>query len=351
MQLRNRLPFAALALSGIGLLSINLHAGFMAFNIKGRNSRLGFRPDQPQPPGVAKKAIPIQPSNLTVPQARHPSADGTEPGFPRFYGESSPRIHGLSTCKHFVNSHPKGTRLLLAPAGLFNTGTNLLEDLLRLNCKTREGRPASIWQVPWGKHNPVEWRGRHFAPSSHHQNVSMVMPVMMIKDPFTWMKSMCRKPYAAHFVNEQKLNCPSPVHASRTIVRWQEHDKKTWYPYRSLIHLWDTWNGAYLTMNTPRLIVRYEDLLFNPIKTMHQICSCIDAVPSGDSSFRMVTGSAKSGPGHGDGGSDRSTALATYADSHKRMERYLPEDVGFMKESWNWNLTRLFHYHMTDIAG
>ena len=29
----------------------------------------------------------------------------------------------------------------------------------------RSGRLASLWQVPWGKHNPVEWRGEHFAPS------------------------------------------------------------------------------------------------------------------------------------------------------------------------------------------
>ena len=61
-----------------------------------------------------------------------------------------------------------------------------MEQLLRTNCKdARSGRMASLWQVPWGKHNPVEWRGSHFAPSGVGQNVSHVLPVMMVKDPLT----------------------------------------------------------------------------------------------------------------------------------------------------------------------
>jgi hypothetical protein len=42
----------------------------------------------------------------------------------------------------------------LAIAGLFNTGSTLLFKLLKLNCLHRDIR----YQVPWGKHNPSNWR-------------------------------------------------------------------------------------------------------------------------------------------------------------------------------------------------
>ena len=100
----------------------------------------------------------------------------------------------------------------------------LLDSLLSKNCN-----PATVtskWQVPWGKHNPVQWRGQHFAPSSpRSQNVSYVLPVMIVKDPLTWFKSMCRNAYAARFCSGAAV-CSGGLRERRTSVgvarmRWR----------------------------------------------------------------------------------------------------------------------------------
>ena len=81
------------------------------------------------------------------------------------------------------------------------------------------------------------------------------MPIMVIKDPLTWMKSMCSHPYAARFKGERRSTCPSPIANDHVMVAWQKAQR---YPYESLIHLWRNWSTAYLEMDSPRLIVRCD---------------------------------------------------------------------------------------------
>lgn len=76
------------------------------------------------------------------------------------YGES-PIIHGLETCEPYREMVKPGDRMI-GPAGMFNTGTNLLFELLKVNCDIKEAhkkrreprRNGMRWQAPWGKHNP-----------------------------------------------------------------------------------------------------------------------------------------------------------------------------------------------------
>lgn len=255
---------------------------------------------------------------------------------PSMYGRVSPVIMGLEMCSAFRDSlHKDGNRIILAPAGLFNTGTNLLESLLRMNGVFEQGKTDMIWQVPWGKHNPVQWRGRHFAPSLVGTNVSQVLPVMVVKDPTTWMKSMCRHRYAASF--PIKPGCPSPVDIGVGVtVAWQP-DRH--YKYKSLIHLWSEWNQAYVDLapNTPRLIVRYEDLLFNAENTIKTICDCA-GVKTRPHFFQKEKG--KSGLGHGDGGNDRAKALETYSTKSYRFDGYTTEDFEYIHKNMNVKLAR-----------
>ena len=74
-----------------------------------------------------------------------PEPPGKEASLPEFYGgingsdaKVAPRIMGLDTCARFMatgGGKAAGVRLVAGPAGLFNTGTNLMEQLLRTNCK------------------------------------------------------------------------------------------------------------------------------------------------------------------------------------------------------------------------
>lgn len=81
----------------------------------------------------------------------------------RLYGPK-PIIKGLDRCSAFRDSVPAVSRMM-APAGMFNTGTNLINQLLRENCyipervkKIGKGSPGMRRQVPWGKHSPASWR-------------------------------------------------------------------------------------------------------------------------------------------------------------------------------------------------
>ena len=49
--------------------------------------------------------------------------------------------------------------------------------------------------------------------------MSHVLPVMMVKDPLTWMKSMCRHPYASRFKYNSK-DCPL-IDNDPVVVAWQ----------------------------------------------------------------------------------------------------------------------------------
>ena len=75
------------------------------------------------------------------------------------YGEK-PIVHGLETCKTYRDTVEPADRML-GPAGIFNTGTNLLFELMKANCNIKEARTSKThrepmrngmrFQPPWGK--------------------------------------------------------------------------------------------------------------------------------------------------------------------------------------------------------
>ena len=58
----------------------------------------------------------------------------------------------------------------------------------------------------------------------------------------------------------------------------------------------------------------------------------------------MAEEAAKSGPGHGDGGSDRAKALATYASREARESTYDKADLEYIEEHWDRALASAFAY-------
>ena len=95
--------------------------------------------------------------------------DDEADSIPDFYG--APAILGLERCATFRETTSEFRRA--ATAGLFNTGTNLLTNLVRKNCVVAKACPEKMaqkqkmammargecigypFQVPWGKHNPA----------------------------------------------------------------------------------------------------------------------------------------------------------------------------------------------------
>jgi hypothetical protein len=106
----------------------------------------------------------------------------------RLYGDS-PVMVGTETCASFRQTVPAHTRYV-GVAGQMNTGTNALSKYLINNIHIPENKNNKdhgvLWTVPWYKHGWVSLRGRYeYKPP---QDTSLVMPVVLIRDPYFWMQ-------------------------------------------------------------------------------------------------------------------------------------------------------------------
>lgn len=110
----------------------------------------------------------------------------------KLYGEN-PVVIGLDTCEQFRKSVPNDMAIV-APAGLFNTATNTLADYIVANMEfpnnVEDSRGGTRWQVPWGKHQPVSAKYTNTATKEKRINRNNVMPIVIVRDPYSWMQSM-----------------------------------------------------------------------------------------------------------------------------------------------------------------
>lgn len=229
-----------------------------------------------------------------------------------------PKIYGLQTCQQFQDTVKKSERNI-APAGLFNTGTNLMQHLLKDNCEWETPRRygGNRWQVPWGKHTPASSRTNHTSYYTGERKPLGLPPyqttlaVVSIRDPYSWMQSMCRVSYAAQFDHDKSL-CPNikpypedieahPRFAKMKFVPvWVNYDgnKHSKTRYESIVHLYNEWylkyvdfendddgkNDGHVKMREPSfpfLLVRMEDLVFHGQTVVPQLCKCAGATYHG----------------------------------------------------------------------
>lgn len=111
----------------------------------------------------------------------------------------APRIHGLDSCRDFQTTIVP-EEAFIAPAGAFNSGTNLMAELLIANCynparKKKYGTAGVRWQVNWGKHQPPKFRldhGVYHDKKAEDMPNENILPIVTIRDPYAWLQSMCR---------------------------------------------------------------------------------------------------------------------------------------------------------------
>jgi hypothetical protein len=285
----------------------------------------------------------------------------------RLYG-SKPRIHGLETssCRAFQqHSHPADH--FLGVAGCFNSGTNLLSELLIHNClmtkrmETYGPKNKGIrWQVPWGKHSPPlneEFRTRHKTkPGDENIQAHNVFAAVTIRDPYVWMRSMCRHPYGAYWPNDTG-HCPNLIPNELDVkkepwlqykqsvpidVQYSEFNRQ----HESLVHFWNEWYTEYLQAPFPRLIVRFEDLIFHAKEVTTQVCNCAGGTMQ--PRFSYIQNSAKKGtPGaHGKDGEKTSfiDAIVKYGKETSRLDGFTADDIAFARSHLNLKLMDLFGY-------
>lgn len=278
----------------------------------------------------------------------------------KIYGEES-YIIGMDTCNEFRNTVPEN-KAFIGVAGIFNTGTNLMGDLLNENC-VLEGRikkglgPGMRYQVPWGKHSPASFRLQHLASQGSKSVIQKnVLPIVTIKDPLTWMSSMCRHHYQTNWIHSSE-HCPNvvPNDADRRLKGFKEENgaipvrvryNETYFTsHSSLVGLWNDWYTAYHRAKFPRLIVRYEDLLFRPEEMTRKICTCGGGKMK--KKFKYIVQSSKGDSGVHKASSGLVQAISRYGNATVRLANFIKEDLEYAKEELSQNLMQSFHYSVS----
>jgi hypothetical protein len=124
--------------------------------------------------------------------ARLPTAEAVA----ALYGRD-PVVLGLESCERFQATGDPADHFV-STAGTFNTGTNLMAELLIANCvlparQQKYGTRGVRWQVVWGKHTPVDdeqFRQSHRTYDDGNVQADAMFPAVMIRDPFKWMQSV-----------------------------------------------------------------------------------------------------------------------------------------------------------------
>ena len=270
---------------------------------------------------------------------------------------SHPYLLGLEHCSKFRDEVPPLERML-GSAGMFNTGTNLVTHLLKQNCEIPERRAkmgphqskesyGMRWQVPWGKHTPAKFRTEHATEKAAASGIrkEYILPVVTIRNPYTWFNSMCKNGYTAQWDGRGKksleqMNCPklkkkdgkwNPV----TVKYNQRQDA-----HASLAHLWNDWYGYYINQQEfPYVVIRMEDLIFYPQETITAVCECAGGkIRKDQDAFTFITESAKAdSPGH-DTSTGMSAAWIKYSQKPKAKGGYTLEDYEAAKEALNQTL-------------
>ena len=268
------------------------------------------------------------------------------------YGDK-PIIHGVETCQAYRDTVVPADRML-GPAGIFNTGTNLLFELMKANCDLPEAatskthkepkRNGMRFQPPWGKHNPPSnYRDQHVAKFWGEGIIQTnFFPVVMIKDFYHWAGSQCRHSYTSWW-DHDKDHCPKLVdtnnHPNRVAVRF---GKGTLY-YDSILDLWNKYYQEWEEQTFPHLTTRYEDLLFHGEELTSVACDCVGGVFTPN--FRYVEGSAKENglPIH-NGANGLVKALLQYGSSANRLKGFTDFDRLYTSKTLDLGLVQKYGY-------
>jgi len=290
------------------------------------------------------------------------------------YG-SEPVISGLETCEAFQRL-PDPAEHFVSTAGTFNTGTNLMAELLIRNCymparteKYGMRNRGVRWQVLWGKHTPVfdeDFRLHHRTYNDSTLQPQNMFPAVMVRDPFKWMQSMCRHEYGAHWEHNQTVHCPNLVPNDGDRALWQAdnvtvdltktggipvtiHYKEFEINHDTLVGFWNDWYREYSQVKWPRLLVRFEDLIFYPQQVTKTVCECAGGKLLEGRPFQFVVESAKRGIGQHGSKKERTTyidALVKYGTEKGRYNGYDEADLEYAKQHLSPELLELFQYKL-----
>jgi hypothetical protein len=293
------------------------------------------------------------------------------------YG-TEPVILGLEdSCTSFQRL-PDPAEHFVSTAGTFNTGTNLMAELLIQNCQM-PARMAKYgadnhgvrWQVLWGKHTPVfndTYRLTHRTYEDKDIQAQYMFPAVMVRDPYKWMTSMCRHAYGASWRHVDE-HCPNLVPNEVDAAEEERRTRKVQLTptggvpvdveyadftvhHDTLVGFWNDWYGQYANVTWPRLLVRFEDLIFYPVEVTKTVCECAGGQLNPNKPFQFIVESAKHGnKAHGKERTGYIDALVKYGTEAGRYRGYDPADLEYARKYLDPDLMAKFRYKFSPPAG
>jgi hypothetical protein len=326
---------------------------------------IGVFPDNPEAKSeilrVLRRAGITHVDNETV--ALLPSWNDVEDLYGNVAEDQPLLVAGYDTCAKF-RSRIKLEDAMVGTAGLFNSGTNAMTYYLRANLRIGPENAAKrhhgvLSQVPWDKHFLPSLRNDHTAQHMESVVKEHVLPIVVIRDPFTWVHSMCSTPYLIQLETpndsntnipqkQQHFALPSLMNESPSYVAIPAMTNRTW---PSLFHLWNDWYNEYLrsTSNEPFLMVRFEDMLFRPRSVVDRIRECVGASWVEENTFTYVVDHSKwehirfHGPQ-----SNMISAIIKHSNPRRRRKGLSERDLRMAKEILDPDLMRRFGYKFPD---
>jgi hypothetical protein len=204
------------------------------------------------------------------------------------------------------------------------------------------------WQVPWGKHTPASFRDAHSTQKAMTINKEWILPVVTLRNPYTWFRSTCKNPYTANWKHKRQDSGDCPALKDLNTGRWNNVTVRFGAGedyHKSVAHLWNDWYSYYIKeAKFPWAAIRMEDLVFYPKETIRAVCECAGGKIRTDQAFVFIVDSAKAdSPGH-----DASTGI--YAAWIKYSKRPPPKfgfsdaDYQAAKEALDPSLMSAFGY-------
>ena len=186
-------------------------------------------------------------------------------------------------------------------------------------------------------------------------NVEDFFIANIIRDPGVWAPSMCRHAYAMDWSRGDE-HCPNLIADKRDVqaesslhigdkipvtIEYADFSKT----HATMLDHYNDYYGNYMAAKFPRLMVRFEDLVFFPKQVITQICHCAGGeLEKGP--FKYVVESAKKGSAHG-AKSERTgflDAIIRYGRRQGRWKGMTNQDLVYAQQALSSELMSAFRY-------
>jgi len=167
--------------------------------------------------------------------------------------------------------------------GLFNSGTNVMGWMIHQNCKDQLNEYG-------------DWKHKLWLPSMIG-TYPKTKYIIMVRDPYTWMESMCKKSYDMIGPDKGGL-CQERVLNDWGFPCYRDMEEKKYMQFRNLVELWNVYYGILMELNSrSHRFVRLEDYLWDPEVEMTKVCRFLGGTIG---NFSLITKPAKK-HGHSNG--------------------------------------------------